>query len=957
MAEKIIEQNVVDAYKTNMQTYAIALNRQQAVPEVRDGMKTVLRRIIDMMFEKRYSHNKGYVKCAKVVGDVMGARHPHGDCLRGNTIIRGLNGKDYKIEDLYNTRMRYLEIMSIDINTGRVVPATAHSFRIGQYSKKIYHIELCNDAEIICTGNHPIMMHDGKYLEAKYIQKSMILFSKKITTYGIHHKDTDYIDNRLIVSNVWVEHLDVAEPMYDFTVDRYENMMIPMYGFTTNEVLFACIHNSSIYDVMVNNANWYATKVPLIDGHGNFGNMQGKDAAAMRYTECRLSEFADECVVGDLYNSKDIVDWIDNYNNTELEPEYLPVKVPLLLINGAFGMGIGMKVDIPTHNINEVIDATINLINNPDAPVVLIPDHCMPCEIVDTNWKAISNTGIGTYRVRGVVDIETTKGGCPLLVIKSVPNNTTLFKVKSVSGDVGIIAKVNEMAKNGVLPQVTDTYSDAKGDDLRYCIQLKKGSDPYYVRDYLYKHTRLEDTFRVNFEALDIIEGVRFSYKSYLEFFIEFSITLRVRVYASLYQKAKTEWREYQLYIMVMESGEIENIQKKIRSMTKVDAESKNDFREWIIKKFKVTDIEADFIMNMDQMRTAKGYLPIYKEKSKKLEEKFNEYFIKMNDENIIKQEIIDDLKKFKQKYGEPRKCKVVKDKGETIPQGEFKIVITENNFVKKIGVDDNVNIYRGDTPKFVLKVDNTENILLFDKMGKVFKLPVHKIALCDKNAQGYDLRLLIKNCTSELISVMYEPSIISLSKKVNKHFLVVVTRYNNIKKLDLEDFLTVLPSGILYTKLQENDYVQDIAIIPNNLDIVLYSDKKALSFNMNEVPHYKRTALGVSAMNTKEPIDGISVIYPKATDCVVITEQGRINKFNISGLKRSSRNKAGSSVIKLGKTDKIFSIYGVNDDNVIQVTTGNGTVDINVKDLKSGSSASSGEKVIKSKVYKTKVI
>ena len=150
---------------------------------------------------------------------------------------------------------------------------------------------------------------------------------------------------------------------------------------------------------------------------------------------------------------------------------------------------------------------------------------------------------------------------------------------------------------------------------------------------------------------------------------------------------------------------------------------------------------------------------------------------------------------------------------------------------------------------------------------------------------------------------------------------------------------------------------MQDIAIIPNNLDIVLYSDKKALSFNMNEVPHYKRTALGVSAMNTKEPIDGISVIYPKATDCVVITEQGRINKFNISGLKRSSRNKAGSSVIKLGKTDKIFSIYGVNDDNVIQVTTGNGTVDINVKDLKSGSSASSGEKVIKSKVYKTKVI
>lgn len=793
MSEKIFERNIVDAYKNDMQTYAIALNRKQSVPEVRDGLKSVARRIIEIMFELGLSHNKGYVKCARVVGDVIGKRHPHGD-----------------------------------------------------------------------TGT---------------------------------------------------------------------------------------------YDALVALANWYTTKAPLIDGSGNFGNMQGKGPAAMRYTECRLSEFADDCLLGDLYKSKDITDWVENFDNSDKEPEYLPAKVPLLLINGTFGLGIGMRSVIPTHNISEVIKATINLIKNPEAPVVLIPDHCMACEIIDTNWKAISNTGIGTYRVRGVVDIEYTKNGCPLLVIKSVPNNTTLFRVKSVSKDEGIIARVNEMAKDGTLP-ITDIQSDSNGNNLRYVIKLRKGSDPYYVRDYLYKHTKLEDTFSVNFEALNIIEGMRFSYKSYLEFFIEFNILLKIRSYAALHQKAKTEWRQYQLYIMVMESGEIDNIQNKIKKMKDVSAASKNEFKEWIIKKFKVTDIEASFIMNMDQMRTAIGYLPIYKKKCAELEQQFNEYFMKMNNDEIIKQEIIEDLIKFDKKYGGPRKCKVIKDTGDNIPRGEFKIVITENNFIKKIGVDDNINTYRGDTPKFVLKVENTENILLFDKMGKVFKLPIHKVALCDKNAQGYDLRLLIKNCTSELVSIMYEPSVIKLAKKVKKHFLVVVTRNNCIKKLDLEDFLAVLPSGILYTKLNPDDYVKDIAIIQDDLDIILYSDKKALSFNMSEVPHYKRTAFGVSAMNTSDPIDGISIIMPNSTDCIVVTESGRVNKFSIMGLKRSSRNKAGSSVIKLGKTDKISSIYGVNDDNILHIVGRNGNTDIPIKDIKSGSSASTGVKIITGdKVIKTKIL
>ena len=208
------------------------------------------------------------------------------------------------------------------------------------------------------------------------------------------------------------------------------------------------------------------------------------------------------------------------------------------------------------------------------------------------------------------------------------------------------------------------------------------------------------------------------------------------------------------------------------------------------MKRYNVTDIEADFILNMDVKKTAIGYLDIYKAKSKELENLYNKYFYNLTHEEVLLQELIDDLTYYKKKYGTPRLCRVIKDVGETIPQGEFKIVITENNYIKKLQLNDPINTYRGDNPKFTLKVDNTENILLYDKNGTVFKLPIYKIGLCAKNAPGFDIRQINKRCTSDIISVMYEPKVLELSKKNNKNFLVVVTAGNCIKKLDLDDFL-----------------------------------------------------------------------------------------------------------------------------------------------------------------------
>lgn len=787
MGETIIEGNVLDEYKRDMQIYAIAVNRKQSVPEVKDGQKVVARRVLTAAyFDEKLYYNGPYSKCAGLVGTAIKKYHPHSP--------------------------------------------------------------------------------------------------------------------------------------------------------------------DALYEVMVALANWYDTKVPLMDGHGNFGDMTGSDAAAYRYTEIKLSEFGQEAVIGDLSTSKDIVDWVPNFNDSCMEPEYLPVKVPLLLINGTMGIGIGMKTEIPTHNLAEVIDATINVIQNPDAKVVLIPDHYMGCDIIDANWKTISNTGQGNYRVRSRIDIEyDQKHDIHYLHIRGIPNSVTMFRPKTNKEDEGIVARIITMMKEGKLPGVKDIYSDTKGNKLDYVIKLNKGADPNYVKEFLYKNTLLENSYRVNFEVLDGIDIRRFSYKSYIEYFIEFSITNKLRSYAAIHQKAKTEWRAYQLYIMVMNDRvEFDKILHEIRNMKDISLESFNKYKEKIINRYHVTDIEADFILNMDIKKTAAGYLPIYIKKCEELQKTYEESFYKMTHEEVLKEELIEELKYFKKKYGTPRVCNVIKDIGYDIPQGDFKIVVTENNFIKKLHLNDPINSYRGDSPKFTLKVENTENILLYDKYGKVFKLPVHKVGLCEKNAPGFDLRLLIKNCTSDIISIMYEPTVNEIAKLINKNFLVVITRNNYIKKMDLDDFLNVPPSGILYTKLQDKDYVQDIAIIPHDLDIILYSDRKALRFNMSEIPHYKRTALGVSGMGGTivEGLDGISVIYPGAEYIVVVTQLGRVNKFNISGMPVSKRTKAGSSVIKLSKTDKILSIYGLKSGSVIRGITKQGPVDINIDDIPLQASVSAGTKM-----------
>jgi DNA gyrase subunit A len=703
--------------------------------------------------------------------------------------------------------------------------------------------------------------------------------------------------------------------------------------------------DASVYTAIVPLANWYSTYLPLVYSESNMGSMQGDSAAAQRYTEVMLSEFAKEAIFKEMSETPDIVDWIPTYSGEKMEPEYLPVSVPLLLINGTWGIGVGESTSIPPHNINEVIDATLRLIDNPNAPVVLVPDQCMPCDIIEADWKQISNSGSGSFKVRGRVDIEVFDKGKPnehyVLVVKSVPDSVCIDNGK----DTGISYQINNLIDSGKLPQVTGLFEDSHGTDMRFLIHLKKGADPYYVRDFLYKSTQLQDSKAVNFRILDGINLIRMSYKSYLEAFIMQRKITKFRYYCIKLQNVRTQLHEKEICIMVIKSGKINDIIKKIQT-----SKSKNDVEliNWLVKLLGITDLQAKFILNYPLKKLTPVYLKEYEKAAaeyREIEKRCVQYIL---NEDLILQEIKSELLYFKQKYGFPRKSRVISAADvANIPQGTFNVVVTENNFIRKLPENEPIGACKGDNPISVVKIDNTSDVILITAQGRMFRFPVYKIPITEKNSSGIDIRILIKGISSAIVAMFDVKDIEKLDGLRRKYYAVIVTRNNCIKKLDLSDILIATQGGIIMTKLNPQDLVQDVKIVPNDIDIIIYSDRKALRCKMADIPNYKRNTVGVAAMKTDGVIDGISAIDPSDTDIVVLTDSGSVNKFSISGMSLGKRYQAGNSVIKLGKTEKIYAMYGVKDSYAIHVLTKNAKYDIPVSTIPRLSSISSGTKMI----------
>ena len=702
--------------------------------------------------------------------------------------------------------------------------------------------------------------------------------------------------------------------------------------------------DSSIYETAKGLVNWFECYLPLLKPQGNFGSFHGEPPSASRYTEFKLSDFALDYVVGDLRETKEAVDWEPNYDNTAMEPAYLPAAIPLLLINGSFGIGLGKKVDIPSHNTNEVIDAMITLIQNPNAEITLIPDSCMPCEIFDdANWKEISDTGYGYFTIRGITTTETYSNekykNRPAVIINSLPNLVNMNMVKD---------QIESLVAKKKIIQIDELYDESTEFKLRYVVVLKQGADTEYVRNVLYQNTSLQVTQRVNFEMLDRLTPIRLPYKEYLLAFIDNRKQTKYRVFVNRLRMIETRMHEKDAFIKLLESPNFDKIIDKIRKF-------KNDDRElveYLIKQLDITDLQAKYIIESKLRGITKNALGKLKADMKDLSDMRDQYMNLITDPNALTQYIINELEIIKEKYGCPRRSKLIHKPGtkDAIPKGSMLVAITERGFIKKVPMGSTLGNFRNDNVKQVIPIDNADNLVIFDSSGKVYKIPIYKLPFGDRNSVGVDLKFIIKNFNGVSVSAFPEETFKSFhqkNKSKNRYYIISLSKMGYIKKMEVDDFINITTAGLTYAKLDNGDYIQSVIMTYSGNDIVVFDRSKAIRIQESSIPTMKRAARGNSTMRSKD-VDGIVLSQPNKDFLIVVTASGRLNKIQLTSMPGMQANKKEFSIIRLGKTDRVQNVLFANNGETLEIRClQSGVFEFPVSTIVIGSSITGGDKVL----------
>lgn len=708
----------------------------------------------------------------------------------------------------------------------------------------------------------------------------------------------------------------------------------------------------SVTDAIKPMTNWFQIYKPLITNQGSFGNIWGQGASAPRYTEIALSKYCLDCILADLKDTDNSTDWQDNYDGTCKEPVYLPSAVPNLLINGSFGIAVGMRAQVPMHNISEVIDATIRLIDHPNADIVLVPDDCQGCDIVETDFAKISHTGKGKYKVRAKVEVcEFDKH--PALRVTCLPAMTFFIPIKD---------KIEKMVEENMLPQVVDVLNassvdkSSKSNDMETfsaIIVLKKGSDPNYVRDILYRTTDLQKTIYVNFEVIYNESICNLSYKDYLNIFLQFRRERKLRMFAGKHEKCRTRMHTMELYIRVLKSGKIDKIINMIRKQKGTDD---TEYINYMMKNIPgITPLQAKFILGTDIRKLSVGYLHKYEEEYENASKEAKIYYDIITHPETIDKYIKQELMDIKKKYGEPRRSHIVRlDDPNSIPAGTFRIVLTHKGFIKKVGENDSIGTFKDDKPKYVLMVDNRDNLLLFSRLGKVYKLPVSKIPFSSKNTNGIDLRVIMKKYTGDGICTLTTERMIKdydTFLKRNKQMcnVYVLTAGGLFKRMEMDSLYDIPQSGLIYTRLNDGDAVTDIIFMSPGNQMLIYSRNKILRLRGIDAPLLGRATKGNIAMSSKRPIDGFTCITNPNGYVVAVSESGYVNKVPLSVIPLSNRSRAGNNIMVLKKNDNIRDIMICDADSKLVVHTMKKSYEIPISEIKDGSSISGGTKLIDS--------
>lgn len=638
--------------------------------------------------------------------------------------------------------------------------------------------------------------------------------------------------------------------------------------------------DSSIYEGLVRMAQDFSYRYMLVDGHGNFGSVDGDGAAAMRYTEARMSKIAVE-MLRDI--NKNTVDFQDNYDGSEKEPTVLPDRFPNLLVNGASGIAVGMATNIPTHNLGEVIDAIHLLMQNPDATteelMKVLPGPDFPTGGVVMGKSGIRKayeTGRGTIIVRAKVDIEEAKNGRQRIVVHEIP-----YMVNKAR----LIERIAELAREKEIEGITDINDETDREGMRIVIDVRRDASAEVILNNLYKMTLMQTTF--NFNMLAIVNGAPkvLSLKQILQHYLEHQINVVRR--RTEFDLKKAQSRDHIVQGLLIALDHIDEIIKIIR-----EAQTSEIAKEQLIDRYTLDDRQAQAILDMRLVRLTGLEREKIENEHQKLTEAIADYQDILAHEERINQIIYDELLEIQRKFGDPRRTELqvgditdIEDE-DLIEEEDIVVTLTHNGYIKRLPVDEfksqnrggrgvkGMGVHKDDFIEHLISSSTHDILLFFTNSGKVFSMKGYEVPEYGRSAQGIPIINLLGIDNHEKITAVIN---VSNAADDTDKFLFFVTKQGTVKKTPVDDFRNIRSNGLKAIQLHDGDELIHVNIIDGQQNMILGTRLGyAVSFNAEDVRSMGRSAAGVRGAKLREgdcvigaaPLDSDSNVF-------VISENG----------------------------------------------------------------------------------
>ncbi|OPJ59932.1 DNA gyrase subunit A [Clostridium chromiireducens] len=695
--------------------------------------------------------------------------------------------------------------------------------------------------------------------------------------------------------------------------------------------------DSSVYDALVRMAQDFSMRYMLVDGHGNFGSVDGDSAAAMRYTEAKMNKIAVE-MLRDI--NKNTVDYMPNFDGEEEEPVVLPSRFPNLLVNGSSGIAVGMATNIPPHNLGEIIDGTVMLIDNPDVTVLDLmtkvkgPDFPTGATIMGkAGIRAAYETGKGKVIVRANAEIEEENGRHSIIVTE-IPYQVNKAK---------LVENIADLVKDKKITGISDLRDESDRDGMRIVIELKRDANPNVVLNLLYKHTKLQDTFGIIMLALVNNEPIVLNLKQILEHYVEFQKEVITR--RTIFELNKAEARAHILEGLKIALDNIDEVISIIRNSSTSEI-AKNTLME----RFNLSEKQSQAILEM-RLRRLTGL------ERDKIDEEFNglmkqiEYLksILASEENLLGV-IKDELLEIKAKYSDERRSKIEKiineiDIEDLIQVEDVVITLTHSGYIKRISADTYSSQRRGgkgiqamstkedDFVEQLMITSTHSDVLFFTNKGRVYKLRAYEIPDAGRQAKGTNLINLIAIESDEKIQ-----TVLTVTDDRKEGFLFMGTKQGIVKKTPLSEFKNLRKSGLIAISLKDGDELLKVKNTYGDANIMVVTQNGyAVKFNEKDVRSMGRTASGVKAINLKE--DDIAVcmdIAVEGEELLVISQNGYGKRTPITEYKLQNRGGVGLITYKISeKTGKLAgaTICKV-DDELMLINSSGVAIRINVSDI-----------------------